>query len=100
MSGTTGDTTARPWHGTDNPYEAIYQDYTAQLAALRAEVGTAKAVPDVSDRVATLEAEVAALKTEKAANPQVAADLRGMAAAEAKVAADFPEKAYGSATVS
>lgn len=29
------DETTRPWHGTDNPFEALYQHFTAVIAKLR-----------------------------------------------------------------
>jgi len=36
-------TDVRPWHGKDNPFEAIFDDYTGQIAALRSEIGALKA---------------------------------------------------------
>ncbi len=31
------DDGARPWHGTDNPLEALYLHFTAEIAALKAK---------------------------------------------------------------
>lgn len=30
------DDGTRPWHGTTNPFEALYQHFTAEIAALKA----------------------------------------------------------------
>lgn len=39
----------RPWHGADNPYEALYQHFTAALADLEARL-TSGAVPAARPR--------------------------------------------------
>ncbi len=33
------DDSARPWHGAANPLEALFQHFTAEIAALKAKSG-------------------------------------------------------------
>lgn len=58
------DPNARPWHGRSDPFEAIYADYTAKIAALKSDASTSK--------IAAMAAEIATLKAQQA---KVAADL-------------------------
>ena len=41
---------ARPWHGTLNPFEAMYQHFMAEIAALRSEFGAAKPVTETTTK--------------------------------------------------
>lgn len=42
------DDEARPWHGTENPFEAMYQHFTAEIEVLKAKLFPAADEPAVS----------------------------------------------------
>lgn len=48
MSTTATDGEKRPWHGADNPYEAIFQHFTAEIAALEKRLTAQKPAPVVA----------------------------------------------------
>ena len=40
-----GDETGRPWHGSVNPFEALYQHFTAEIAAMKRPAAAVAPVP-------------------------------------------------------
>jgi hypothetical protein len=67
---TIADTEARPWHGADSAFEALYQWVKSEIAALRGE--TTGVVGDVEAVAAPVAEDAAPVAGE--ASPQLVSD--------------------------
>ena len=54
------DAPARPWHGSASPLEALFDHFTAEIAALKARLDALTAPPDVPVETAPEAADPAA----------------------------------------